>query len=159
VGVEDHRLDYLYLQGYIPAGHSGAGSVMLWDQGRYERIGSEGAAEQLARGDLKLRRTGERLRGQFALVRINSRRRGAAVAAGKHGLLIKKQHSAARPGWDLELLAWSVPSRPTQEEIAQNGPPYPEAPQVLSLQPMLAATAAEPPNFPLLARSARFPAN
>src|SRR5882762_8056669 len=51
--VEDHPLDYGDFEGNIPKGNYGGGSVMLWDRGRFELIGEESGAEQIARGDLK----------------------------------------------------------------------------------------------------------
>src|SRR5579863_5638565 len=61
--VEDHPLDYGDFEGNIPKGEYGGGSVMLWDRGTFELIGEEGAAEQIARGDLKFHLHGEKLKG------------------------------------------------------------------------------------------------
>ena len=66
--VEDHPLDYGDFEGNIPAGNYGAGSVMLWDHGTYELLGDKSARDQLARGDLKFRLHGEKLKGEFAIV-------------------------------------------------------------------------------------------
>src|SRR5579884_3377286 len=44
--VEDHPLDYGGFEGNIPAGNCGAGSVMLWDRGRWELLGDAPAEEQ-----------------------------------------------------------------------------------------------------------------
>ena len=74
------------------------------------------ADEQLARGDLKFRLHGEKLNGDFALVRMKGR------GKGNEWLLIKKRDEFAVPGWDVEAQAYSVLSGRTQEEIAQNLP-------------------------------------
>src|SRR5215470_14545106 len=66
--VEDHPLEYGDFEGVIPEGY-GAGSVMLWDRGTYELLGDATADEQLVRGDFKFRLHGEKVRGEFALVR------------------------------------------------------------------------------------------
>src|SRR6266851_2783555 len=63
--VEDHPLDYGNFEGNIPKGNYGAGSVMLWDRGTYELLRDASAQEQLARGDVKVRLHGEKLKGEF----------------------------------------------------------------------------------------------
>jgi bifunctional non-homologous end joining protein LigD len=118
--VEDHPVEYGDFEGNIPAGNYGAGSVMLWDRGYFELLGDAPAEEQLARGDFKFRLHGEKLNGDFALVRM----KGSAQRAsqGNQWLLIKKRDAFASPGWDVEAHAYSVLSGRTQPEIAQNLP-------------------------------------
>ncbi len=89
--VEDHPLEYGGFEGVIPKGNYGAGSVMLWDRGTYELIGEASAEEQLARGDFKFHLNGEKLSGDFALVRM---KRGK----GNEWLLLKKKDAFAQPG-------------------------------------------------------------
>jgi bifunctional non-homologous end joining protein LigD len=93
--VEDHPLDYGSFEGTIPAGNYGAGKVILWDRGTYEILGEKSRAEQWKAGDLKVRFHGQKLLGDFALVRTKR-------AGGKDWLLIKKKDFAARPGWNPE---------------------------------------------------------
>jgi bifunctional non-homologous end joining protein LigD len=114
--VEDHPLEYGEFEGNIPAGNYGAGSVMLWDRGAWELLGDAPVEEQLARGDLKFRLHGEKLKGEFALVLMKNR------GKGNEWLLIKKRDADALPGWDIEQYAWSVLSGRTQQEIAQGLP-------------------------------------
>ena len=114
--VEDHPVEYGDFEGNIPAGNYGAGSVMLWDRGTFELLGEAGGAEQLARGDTKFRLHGEKLQGEFALIRMKGR------GKGNEWLLIKKRDTFAVPGWDVEAHAYSVLSGRTQEEIARNLP-------------------------------------
>src|SRR5262249_6069662 len=112
--VEDHPVDYGDFEGTIPAGNYGAGSVLLWDRGSFELLGGVPAKDQLGRGDLKFRLHGEKLKGDFALVRMKVR------GKGNEWLIIKKRDEFADPGWDVEGHAYSVLSGRTQEEIAQN---------------------------------------
>ena len=114
--VEDHPLEYGNFEGNIPKGNYGAGSVMLWDRGTYELLGDATPQEQLARGDVKFRLHGEKLKGEFALVRMKGR------GKGNEWLLLKKKDAEARPGWDVEQNAFSVLTGRTQEEIAKDMP-------------------------------------
>ena len=114
--VEDHPLEYGGFEGTIPAGNYGAGSVMLWDRGRFELLGDTSGMEQVARGDLKFRLHGEKLQGEFALVHMKGR------GKGNEWLLIKKRDAFAVPDWEVEAHAYSVLSGRTQEEIARNLP-------------------------------------
>ena len=110
--VEDHPIEYGSFEGVIPKGNYGAGSVMLWDRGSYELLGDASAEEQLARGDFKFRLHGEKITGEFAIVRM---KRGK----GNEWLLLKKKDAAAQPGWNTEDHAVSVLTGRTQEEIAR----------------------------------------
>jgi len=115
--VEDHPIEYGDFEGNIPAGNYGAGSVMLWDRGTFELLGGASGGDQLARGDLKFRLHGEKLKGDFALVHMKGR------GKGNEWLLIKKRDEFAAPGWEVEGHAYSVLSGRTQEEIARSLPP------------------------------------
>src|SRR5712692_7076555 len=114
--VEDHPLDYGNFEGNIPKGNYGAGSVMLWDRGTYELLGDASPQEQLARGDVKVRLHGEKLKGEFAVVHMKGR------GKGNEWLLLKKKDAEAHPGWDVEQHAFSVLTGRTQEEIAKDMP-------------------------------------
>src|ERR1035438_1790166 len=114
--VEDHPLEYGDFEGNIPAGNYGGGSVMLWDRGTFDLLGDVASDAQLARGDLKFRLHGEKLNGDFAIVRMKGAKKG------NEWLLIKKRDEFAAAGWDVEALAYSVLSGRTQEEIARNLP-------------------------------------
>ncbi|MGA3187763.1 MAG: DNA ligase D [Bryobacteraceae bacterium] len=142
--VEDHPLEYGSFEGVIPKGNYGAGSVMLWDRGTYEMLGEATAQEQLARGDFKFRLTGEKLNGDFAIVRT---KRGK----GNEWLLLKKKDAFAHPGWNAEDYAFSVKSGRTQEEIAQNleAAPLSKPIDLPSISPMLAQIGkGDPPTGP-----------
>src|SRR5262245_30452977 len=68
VMTEDHPLEYGGFEGVIPKGEYGAGPMMIWDRGIWEPIGD--SDEGLAKGDLKFRLHGDRLNGEFVLVRM-----------------------------------------------------------------------------------------
>ncbi|HSF61005.1 MAG TPA: DNA ligase D [Gaiellaceae bacterium] len=62
VHVEDHPLEYADFEGTIPAGEYGAGTVEIWDRGRYELV------EEKRDGGLTVRLHGRRLDGVWTLV-------------------------------------------------------------------------------------------
>ncbi|WP_428156253.1 DNA ligase D [Brevundimonas sp.] len=95
VEVEDHPLDYGTFEGTIPSGNYGAGTVQLWDQGKWEPQEPDVEAA-LARGSLKMILHGERLSGGWALVRLKSDR--GKPSKRNNWLLIKEKDEAAVPG-------------------------------------------------------------
>lgn len=73
--TEDHPLEYRNFEGVIAPGEYGAGTVIIWDEGRWHPEGrGDSVAEALAGGHLSFRLEGRKLRGGYALTRF---RRGA----------------------------------------------------------------------------------
>jgi bifunctional non-homologous end joining protein LigD len=90
VMVEDHPLEYKEFEGLIPEGNYGAGSVIIWDRGAYHHPSAMNDDENrkliqdgLRKGNLKFVLEGEKLHGEFALVRMGRE--------GKSWLLLKKK--------------------------------------------------------------------
>ena len=83
--VEDHPLGYMKFEGTIPKGQYGGGTVMVWDLGTYEVLGGS-----YAKGDLKLRLNGKKLKGEWHIFRIRS-------DDDKPVWLITKAGAAAKP--------------------------------------------------------------
>jgi len=133
--VEDHPLDYGNFEGTIPTGNYGAGKVILWDRGTYEWVSDKPRAEQWKAGDLKIRFHGQKLLGEFALVRTNR-------SGGKDWLLIKKKDFAVRPGWNPEDDIRSVLQGPAELSSIE-GAVKREMPA--KLEPMLATLGSSPP--------------
>lgn len=77
--VEDHPFDYKDFEGIIPKGEYGGGTVIVWDEGSYEPIEQikgkkaqeKHLLEQLNSGSLKIILHGEKLKGEFALVKTH----------------------------------------------------------------------------------------
>lgn len=74
--VEDHPLKYRTFEGVIAEGTYGAGEVIVWDQGSYRPLVGETKGEmqeqlreQLNQGALHIHLAGEKLCGEFALIR------------------------------------------------------------------------------------------
>ncbi len=124
--VEDHPVSYFDFEGLIPEGNYGAGTVMVWDvgtwqplspqlvEGKYVKASDGEAAGMLAKGDLKFRLSGTRVKGDFALVHIKSRRDGSK---GNEWLLIKKKDDEVVDGFDAEQYDTSVLTKRTMNEI------------------------------------------
>jgi bifunctional non-homologous end joining protein LigD len=82
--------------------------------GKYVPGTDADAREMLEKGDLKFRLNGKRLNGDFALVRIRSRRPGSR---GTEWLLIKKHDEHEVPGFDIEQYDTSVLTGRTMAQI------------------------------------------
>jgi bifunctional non-homologous end joining protein LigD len=117
VQTEDHPMSYADFEGNIPAGNYGAGTVMVWDRGRFRVEGQRGAQEQLEHGEIKFRLAGEKLSGGFVLVRT---KRGDKQP---EWLMIKHQDEAVDPNWNIDEHDGSVLTGRTLDEIARELPP------------------------------------
>lgn len=72
VRTEDHPLDYAGFEGIIPAGEYGGGTVMLWDEGTWDPVTGK-KAEDLERGHLHFVLHGQRMKGEWLLIRLKPR--------------------------------------------------------------------------------------
>ena len=72
VRTEDHPLGYGTFEGTIPKGEYGGGTVMLWDRGTWAPIAGK-SAKDLEEGHLHFTLKGERMRGEWLLVRIKGK--------------------------------------------------------------------------------------
>ncbi len=148
VHVEDHPLDYGGFEGVIPAGEYGAGTVMLWDAGTWEPLGE--TAAMLAKGDLKFRLHGHKLRGEWVLARMRPR----PGEKRDNWLLIKHRDPEAREkaSFDVASLDVSVASGRSMDEIARADAPsglpsaFPDPPPGFALA-TLAREAPEGPGW------------
>jgi bifunctional non-homologous end joining protein LigD len=95
--VEDHPIEYGTFEGVIPEGY-GAGVVMLWDQGTWTPE-TDDVDAALAKGDLKFKLDGYKLKGSWVLVRTKGWGGGgrSASAPGRSWLLIKHRDEWAGP--------------------------------------------------------------
>ncbi len=127
--VEDHPVSYFDFEGIIPEGNYGAGTVMVWDVGTWQPLspvavqgkyvpGTEAeAVAMLAKGDLKFRLDGKKLKGDFALVKMKGRRPGSK---GNEWLLIKKHDQYVVEGYDIDAYDESVLSGRSLAQIAED---------------------------------------
>src|ERR1700750_1263804 len=115
--VEDHPFDYLNFEGIIPKGEYGGGTVIVWDEGTYEPIkpikGKKAQErhllKQLATGSLKIKLHGEKLNGEFALVKTHG--------MGENGWLMIKHKDEFATTKDITKEDKSVLSGKTIEKM------------------------------------------
>lgn len=72
VRTEDHPLAYAEFEGAIPKGEYGGGTVMLWDKGTWAPIPGK-SAKDIEDGHLHFTLDGERMKGEWLLVRLKPR--------------------------------------------------------------------------------------
>ena len=164
IKTEDHPISYNRFEGTIPKGQYGAGTVLVWDRGHWEPAGDP--AQGLAEGKLLFTLHGQKLHGQWELVRIKPKDNERQDP----WILFKKRDGYARPREDYDVVralpdsvgpepevaaAAAVPAkaRTGRSKAARKvaGLPLPEAavPAALpaSLSPQLATQASGlPPN-------------
>ncbi len=112
VEVEDHPVEYADFEGRIPEGNYGAGTVIVWDRGRWTPIGDP--EEGGRKGKLLFELAGYKLRGTWTLVR--TKRKGKPES--KEWLLIKERDGFAKPGGAAALPQESILSGLTVEQLA-----------------------------------------
>jgi bifunctional non-homologous end joining protein LigD len=97
IPTEDHPLGYAKFEGSIPHGQYGAGDVIVWDEGAWVPQGDAHAG--LKSGKLKFTLIGEKLNGDWALIR--TRGRGGEK---EQWLLIKERDNLARLSDEYDIL-------------------------------------------------------
>jgi bifunctional non-homologous end joining protein LigD len=121
VETEDHPLDYGDFEGTIPKGQYGGGTVAIWDRGYWY---ADDPNKGFGKGDLKFALMGEKLKGEWVLVRMKSDRFGGKRT---NWLLIKHRDEYARDGDGEGVLEdkRSAASGRTLEQIAAGKGPAP----------------------------------
>ena len=118
VRTEDHPLSYATFEGTIPAGEYGGGTVMLWDRGTWAPIAGK-SAKDLDKGHLHFTLDGERMKGEWLLIRLKPR-----AKEKRENWLLRKIDDAFAGGTDtlVEEALTSVASGRTMAEIAEDRP-------------------------------------
>jgi bifunctional non-homologous end joining protein LigD len=119
--VEDHPFDYKDFEGLIPKGEYGGGTVIVWDHGTYEPIekirGKKAQErhliEQLKAGSVKILLYGEKLNGEFALVKTHG--------MGENGWLLIKHKDEFASSNDITTKDKSVISGKTIQVMEKTG--------------------------------------
>jgi len=94
IRTEDHPRAYADFEGMIPEGEYGAGVVMVWDRGEFSSLEDDrddptALKRHLESGKLKINLAGEKIRGGYSLVRMETEE------SGEHWLIIKMDDNQA----------------------------------------------------------------
>ncbi len=107
--VEDHPYEYKDFENTIPQGEYGGGTVMVWDEGYYEVIGS--FSKSFKEGSLKFILHGKRLKGAWTLINFDN----------NNWLLIKENDKYLNYK-DITKFKTSIKTGRTMKQIADNIP-------------------------------------
>ena len=123
VRTEDHPLSYATFEGTIPAQEYGGGTVMLWDRGTWAPIAGK-SAKDLDHGHLHFVLDGERMKGEWLLIRLKPRGKEK-----RENWLLRKIDDAAAGGTDtlVDEALTSVATGRTMAEIEEGKPAKPSA--------------------------------
>ena len=115
--VEDHPYSYKDFEGNIPKGNYGAGNVIVWDKGTYHAVGQDGSKKQeeelllagLKKGHISFILEGEKLKGEFSLVKLKGKQDNAWLLIKKHDEYasdtdVLKKNKSVLSGQTLEAL-------------------------------------------------------
>ncbi len=148
VQVEDHPRSYGDFEGTIPEGQYGGGTVMLWDRGAYTPL-SRSPLKDLAGGKLRVHLRGEKLAGEWVLVRMRG--------DGKDWLIIRSDDDleapsksaddrSAKSGRNMKQLAAGVSPQLRKTDKADPKAPGPEKEFPRFIEVMKARTVEQPPS-------------
>jgi bifunctional non-homologous end joining protein LigD len=115
VRTEDHPMSYATFEGTIPKGQYGGGTVMLWDRGVWIPHPGKDPVKTLAEGHLHFTLEGERMKGEWILIRLKPR----GKERGENWLLRKIEDAfAGSPTGLTEKYLTSIKTGRTMDEIA-----------------------------------------
>jgi bifunctional non-homologous end joining protein LigD len=115
VRTENHPLEYGSFEGVIPKGEYGAGSVIIWDTGKVKWLKAPG--EGLVEGKLEFILAGERLNGEFHMVRMKPK----DGERSENWLLMKSRDAYASQDDPTERNLASVASGRSIEDLKEKG--------------------------------------
>lgn len=143
--VEDHPYAYRKFEGVIPEGNYGAGNVIIWDKGTYQARKGDGdevktLRQELSKGHLTFILHGQKLKGEFALVKKNGLQENA-------WLLIKKNDEYASVTDVTKKDKSVISGRAVDDDVAAGKVDLEGAPKgaiLRDVKPMLATLSDEP---------------
>lgn len=146
VETEDHPLEYGAFEGRIPDDEYGGGDSLVWDRGTWDTVPPGHADEQRKKGHLHLALEGEKLRGEWHLVRTRP------LAGKPQWLFFKARDGFADAAHDVvaerpeSVVSGRVRTRgPERAKVLRAPHPPPDALLRKVLPPMLATLVDAPP--------------
>jgi bifunctional non-homologous end joining protein LigD len=145
--VEDHPVSYLDFEGIIPKGQYGGGTVMVWDIGTFEPLGSS-PEKTLAAGKLHFALKGKKLHGEWYLVRFRDENQWLLIKGGEDMRPVSKKadDTSALSGQTMKQLAASdsvwESNRRSAEQVQAEQPRRLKAPPQTSRK----ASPSRPPS-------------
>ncbi len=115
VRTENHPLEYGSFEGTIPKGEYGAGAVIIWDTGKVRWL--KPPEQTLPIGKLEFILAGERLKGEFHMVRMKPRE----GERGDNWLLMKSRDAHASSEDIVARALTSVNTGRTVEDLKATG--------------------------------------
>jgi bifunctional non-homologous end joining protein LigD len=112
-------MEYNAFEGIIPEAEYGGGTVMIWDRG-YWMPADPDVDAALKKGEIKFALLGEKLEGEWVLVRTSGRGRGSQGGSKPAWLLIKHKDAYASKRDVAEEEPRSVESNRLLVEIARD---------------------------------------
>lgn len=105
VETEDHPIAYIDFEGTIPKGQYGGGTVMVWDQGQYTPL--DDAAKGLNKGKLHFELDGQKLHGEWYLLRMSEERQWLIIKSkpGMKAISKKMDDTSAITGRSMSQIA------------------------------------------------------
>lgn len=146
IKTEDHPFEYRKFEGIIPEGNYGAGNVIIWDEGWVEaRKGKPADSEKTLRQELKKGHLtfilhGKKLKGEFALIKMEN-------ASEENAWLLVKKADEFASGADVTKQNESVKSHKKVDDLGGKMPnidKYPSVKKPWRVHPMLATLVEEP---------------
>jgi bifunctional non-homologous end joining protein LigD len=90
VQVEDHPVSYINFEGTIPKGQYGGGTIMVWDKGIFFTDGKS-PLQELDAGKLHFTLEGDKLHGDWHLVRLRNGTQWLLIKGGKGMKAVSKK--------------------------------------------------------------------
>lgn len=146
IQTEDHPYDYRKFEGVIPEGNYGAGNVIIWDEGWYEPRDPNGdqksLLQDLKKGHITFVVHGQKLSGEFALIKMPN-------AKEKDAWLLVKKGDAFASESDITKQDESIKSHKHVDDLGAHGKlpdlkAYPKRAKPWRVEPMLSTLVEEP---------------